>query len=73
MDTLKFDLSKKDSNVKIFNATNGGPWATKGWDHDDISKQARTNFLHIKQRVFRTHAITTAVLCLFTAVLFHTT
>jgi len=48
METLKFDLSKKDSNIKIFNATNGGPWASKGWDHDDLSKQVRTNFFTYK-------------------------
>ncbi len=48
MDTLKFDLSKNDSSIKILNATNGGPWATKGWDHDDISKQVRTNFFTYK-------------------------
>ncbi len=48
MDILKFNLSDNDSKIKPFNATNGGPWASKGWDHDDIAKKSRTNFFTYK-------------------------
>ncbi len=48
MDVLKFNLSDNDSKIKLLNATNGGPWASKGWDYDEIEKMSRTNFFTYK-------------------------
>lgn len=39
MNTLKFDLTKKEGNFKILNATNGGPWHKR-----HATDQYRSNF-----------------------------
>lgn len=43
METLKFDLTKKQGNFKILNATNGGPWHKR-----HANDQNRSNFENYK-------------------------
>ena len=43
MKTLKFDLNQKGNNIKILNATNGGPWHKR-----HSNDQYRSNFQDYK-------------------------